>query len=74
MVGILNSYDRFGAFAISPLFWNVAIIVVLVGLAPAFPEDDEIYAYAIGVLVGTVVQLAIPALGPAQHALGLRRS
>jgi putative peptidoglycan lipid II flippase len=61
VVGILNSYDRFGAFAISPLFWNVTIIAVLIGLAPAFPEGDEIYAYAIGVLVGTVVQLAIPA-------------
>jgi putative peptidoglycan lipid II flippase len=32
VVGILNSYDRFGAFAISPFFWNVAIIVVLVGV------------------------------------------
>jgi putative peptidoglycan lipid II flippase len=61
VVGVLNSYDRFGAFAISPFFWNVAIIAVLVGLAPAFPEGDEIYAYAIGVLVGTVIQLAIPA-------------
>src|SRR6478672_1055428 len=36
VVGILNSYDRFGAFAISPFFWNVAIIVVLVALAPLF--------------------------------------
>ena len=34
VVGILNSYDRFGAFAISPFFWNVAIIAVLVALAP----------------------------------------
>ena len=25
VVGILNSYNRFGAFAISPFFWNVAI-------------------------------------------------
>jgi putative peptidoglycan lipid II flippase len=61
VVGVLNSYDRFAAFAISPLFWNIAIIAVLVGLVPAFPEEDEIYAYAIGVLVGTVVQLSIPA-------------
>ncbi len=58
-VGILNSYDRFSVFAISPFFWNVAIIVVLVGLAPAFPEANQIYAYAIGVLVGTFLQLAI---------------
>jgi putative peptidoglycan lipid II flippase len=59
VVGVLNSYERFAALALAPLAWNVAIIAVLVGLAPAFPEGDEIYAYAIGVLVGTVVQLAI---------------
>jgi putative peptidoglycan lipid II flippase len=59
VVGVLNSYDRFAVFAIAPFFWNVAIIAVLVGLAPAFPERDEIYAYAIGVVVGTVVQLAM---------------
>jgi len=61
VVGILNSYDRFAAFAISPFFWNVVIILVLVLLEPAFHGNDRIYAYAIGVLVGTVVQLAIPA-------------
>jgi len=61
VVGVLNSYDRFAAFAISPFFWNVAIIAVLVILAPAFDEDDRIYAYAIGILVGTAIQLAIPA-------------
>lgn len=60
VVGILNSYNRFGAFAISPFFWNVAIIAVLVGLAPLFHGDDRIYAYAIGVLVGTAIQLVIP--------------
>src|ERR671911_450726 len=59
VVGVLNSYDRFAVFAIAPFFWNVAIIAVLVGLAPAFPEEDKIYAYAIGVLVGTAVQLAL---------------
>jgi putative peptidoglycan lipid II flippase len=61
VVGVLNSYDRFAAFAISPFFWNVVIILVLVLLEPAFSGNDRIYAYAIGVLVGTVVQLAIPA-------------
>ncbi len=60
VVGILNSYDRFGALAISPFFWNVAIIAVLIALAPRFHGDDRIYAYAIGVLVGTAIQLAIP--------------
>jgi putative peptidoglycan lipid II flippase len=60
VVGILNSYDRFGAFAISPLFWNITIIAVVVGTVPLLPEDKQIYAYAIGVVAGTVVQLAIP--------------
>ena len=54
VVGVLNSYDRFAAFAISPFFWNVVIIAVLVLLEPAFHGNDRIYAYAIGVLVGTV--------------------
>jgi putative peptidoglycan lipid II flippase len=61
VVGILNSYDRFGAFAISPLFWNLSIILVLVVLEPMFEGQDRIYAYAIGILVGTLVQLLIPA-------------
>jgi putative peptidoglycan lipid II flippase len=60
VVGILNSYDRFGAFAIAPLFWNLTIIVVLVLLIPAFHGNDRIYAYAIGILAGTLVQLLIP--------------
>jgi putative peptidoglycan lipid II flippase len=60
VVGILNSYDRFGAFAISPLFWNLTIIAVLVALEPAFHGRDRIYAYAIGILAGTLVQLLIP--------------
>jgi putative peptidoglycan lipid II flippase len=60
VVGILNSYDRFGAFAIAPLFWNLTIILLLVVLAPMFEGQDRIYAYAIGILAGTVVQLLIP--------------
>src|SRR5256714_11889785 len=62
VVGILNSYDRFAAFAIAPLFWNLTIIAVLVFLAPAFHGHNRIYAYAIGILAGTVVQLVIPVI------------
>jgi putative peptidoglycan lipid II flippase len=61
VVGILNSYDRFGAFAIAPLFWNLTIIAVLFAIEPLFEGQDRIYAYAIGILVGTLVQLLIPA-------------
>jgi putative peptidoglycan lipid II flippase len=74
VVGVLNSYDRFAMFAISPFFWNVAIIVVLVGLAPAFPDDDEIYAYAIGVLVGTMIQLGMVTVDLRNTPFGIRRA
>jgi putative peptidoglycan lipid II flippase len=60
VVGILNSYDRFGAFAIAPLFWNLTIIAVLVLVEPLFHGQNRIYAYAIGILAGTAVQLLIP--------------
>jgi putative peptidoglycan lipid II flippase len=60
VVGILNSYDRFGAFAIAPLFWNLTIIAVLVLVEPLFHGQNRIYAYAIGILAGTLVQLLIP--------------
>jgi putative peptidoglycan lipid II flippase len=36
------------------------IIAALVGLVPVLPEGDEIYAYAIGILAGTVVQFLLP--------------
>ena len=74
VVGVLNSYDRFGVFAIAPFFWNLAIIAVLAGLAPAFPEEDQIYAYAIGVLVGTVIQLAMLVYDLRNTPFGVRRA
>ncbi len=60
VVGMLNSFEHFSVPALAPLAWNVVIIGALVGLTPAFPEEDEIYAYAIGVLAGTVVQFLLP--------------
>jgi putative peptidoglycan lipid II flippase len=59
VVGILNAYEHFTIPALSPLVWNLAIIVALIALRPAFSGQDEIYAYAIGVLIGTVIQFAI---------------
>ncbi len=59
VVGILQTYDHFSIPAIAPLVWNVVIVAVLVGLRSHFHGQDQLYAYAIGVLVGTVVQLAL---------------
>jgi putative peptidoglycan lipid II flippase len=59
LVGMLNAHDHFAIPAISPLVWNVVIIGCLVALTPLFEGDERIYAYAIGVLAGTAVQLAM---------------
>jgi putative peptidoglycan lipid II flippase len=59
IVGILNAYDHFSIPALAPLVWNVVIIVLLVVLKPFFSGGNELYAYAIGVLIATGVQFAM---------------
>jgi len=59
LVGVLQTYDHFTIPAISPAVWNAVIIVLLVVLAPHFHGEEEIYAFAIGVLFATCVQLAL---------------
>jgi putative peptidoglycan lipid II flippase len=54
VTGILNSYEVFGVPAFAPVIWNLVII----GFLLAFAHD--IRAYAIGVLVATLVQFLIP--------------
>ncbi len=60
IVGMLNSFEHFSVPALAPVAWNVVIIAALVGLTPLFEGQDRIYAYAIGVLVGTLVQFLLP--------------
>jgi putative peptidoglycan lipid II flippase len=60
VVGMLNSFEHFAVPALAPAAWNLVIIAALVGLVPVLPEGDEIYAYAIGILAGTVVQFLLP--------------
>ena len=64
LVGIANTYHHFAIPAIAPLVWNIVIIGALIALHGAFTGQNQIYAYAIGVLIGTLVQLlmVIPAL------------
>jgi putative peptidoglycan lipid II flippase len=63
-VGILNAHDHFTIPAIAPLVWNLVIIAGIVVLTPLFEGDDRLYAYAIGVVAGTLAQLVmcLPAL------------
>jgi putative peptidoglycan lipid II flippase len=60
IVGMLYSFEHFAAPSLAPLAWNVVVVGCLIGLTPVLPEDKRIYAYAIGVLGGTIVQLLLP--------------
>src|SRR5436305_1488881 len=53
VVGILNSYDHFTVPALSPVFWNLAIILGLVlGVPHASTESGKLYVYAFSILIG----------------------
>src|SRR5271165_2183389 len=61
LVGVLQSYEHFTIPAISPAVWNLVIIVLLVVLRPHFQggyeNGDQLYAYAIAILIATFVQM-----------------
>jgi putative peptidoglycan lipid II flippase len=61
IVGILNSYDHFTVPALSPVFWNMAIILGLVlGVPGRESVDAQLYVYAGSVLLATLIQLLLP--------------
>jgi putative peptidoglycan lipid II flippase len=61
VVGILNSYEHFTVPALTPVFWNIAIIIGLViGVPRAHGIDDKLYVYAFSILVATVIQFLLP--------------
>jgi putative peptidoglycan lipid II flippase len=61
VVGILNSYDHFTVPAISPVFWNLAIIAGLaIGVPQAHSTNTKLYIYAVSILVATVIQVFLP--------------
>jgi putative peptidoglycan lipid II flippase len=61
IVGILNTYERFTVPALTPVFWNLTIILALVlGVPRADSESAELYVYAGGIVAGTVVQVLLP--------------
>ena len=61
VTAILNSYEHFTVPALTPVFWNLAIIVGLVlGVPRVDSEAAELYVYAGSIVVGTVIQLLLP--------------
>jgi putative peptidoglycan lipid II flippase len=69
--GILNTYKRFAVPAATPVLLNVATIAAAWWLAPWFGAQgiEPIFAMAVGVMVGGVLQLALQI--PALRALGM---
>ncbi len=61
IVGILNSYEHFTVPALTPVFWNLAIIAGLVlGVPRAQTMDAKLYVYAISIVIGTIIQVLLP--------------
>ena len=61
IVGILNTYDHFTVPALTPVFWNLAIIAGLwLGVPRVTGEDAQLYVYAGAILVATLIQLLLP--------------
>ena len=61
IVGILNSYEHFTVPALTPVFWNLAIIAGLVlGVPHAETMSGKLYVYAISIVIGTVIQVLLP--------------
>jgi putative peptidoglycan lipid II flippase len=61
IVGILNSYDHFTVPALSPVAWNLVILLGLaLGAEHASTKSTQLYYYAVAILVATVVQFLLP--------------
>lgn len=68
VMGMLNSYGKFGIPALSPALFNAGIIVTVVAFHRFFHQP--IYSLAIGVLIGGIGQLVIQL--PALFKIGYR--
>lgn len=61
VVGILNAYDKFSLASLTPVAWNLVIILgLVVGVPLAEGSRAELYVYAASILVATLVQFLMP--------------
>ena len=76
VAAVLQAEGRFTPTAFVPVLWN-AVIIVALGVGAVFiPEDNRIWVYAAGILLGTLAQLLyllphLRGLGPFPLSLGL---
>lgn len=69
--GVLNTWRRFAVPAFTPVLLNLSVITCALLLVPRFEAQgiEPVYALAIGVMVGGVLQLGIQ--GPALLRIGM---
>ncbi len=61
VVGILNSYDHFTVPALSPVLWNLIILLGLgLGVQSSSSNSTKLYIYAVAILVATIAQFLLP--------------
>src|SRR4051812_6842920 len=61
VVGILNSYDHFTVPALSPVLWNLIILLGLgLGVQSTSSRPDRLYIYAVAILIATIAQFLLP--------------
>ena len=61
VVAILNSYDHFTVPALSPVAWNLVILLGLaLGAEHTSLKSTRLYFYAVSVLIATIVQFLLP--------------
>ena len=61
VTGILNSYEQFSIPALTPVFWNLAIILGLaIGVPRADATSDKLYIFAGSIVVATMIQFLLP--------------
>jgi len=61
VVGILNSYDHFTVPALTPVAWNLVILLGLaLGVESSHSKATRLYFYAVAILVATIVQFLLP--------------
>jgi putative peptidoglycan lipid II flippase len=61
VVGILNSYDHFTVPALSPVLWNLIILLGLgLGVQSTGSDSTQLYIYAVAILVATIAQFLLP--------------
>jgi len=61
VVAILNSYDHFTVPALSPVAWNLVILLGLaLGAEHTSVKSERLYFYAVSILIATIVQFLLP--------------